>query len=411
MKNIITKINSCRICYSKNLINVYKNETSPIGEAFVSKPILNLTQKKYPINLLLCKKCGLSQLQHTVDPKVLYLNYLYETKSSYYLNLHFKNLANHLIKKYNLNSSSFIIDIGSNDGTLLNNFKKRKINVLGIEPAKKIARLSINKNIPTINNFFSYKLSKKIRKKYGAADLILANNVFANIHNINDWMKGINQLLHDDGNYVFESYYLKSLLKNKVFDFIYHEHISSFSLRPISFLAKKYKMKLFDCEKISNKGGSLRYHITKRNIQETKKLKKEKCDEKQFKLYSKKNYINLSKKKEIMKKKINNFLKKHNNINLIGLGASISCITLIYDFKIEDKFKFLLDDNKIKNGLFSPGSNIKVLPLKNYKPNKNDVFVLLAWRFRKILLSKYNHLFKENLLIDIWPKFKMNNFK
>jgi hypothetical protein len=406
MTNIIKRINSCRICNSKNLIYVYKNESSPIGEAFVSKPSINLTQRKYPINLLLCKRCGLSQLQHTVDPKVLYLNYLYETKSSYYLKLHFKNLANYLIKKYNLNNSSFVIDIGSNDGTLLNNLKKKKIKVLGIEPATKIAQLSKKKNIPTVNNFFSQELANKIKKKYGPADLILANNVFANVHNINDWMKGIDELLNEKGTYVFESYYLKSLLKNKVFDFIYHEHISSFSLRPIIFLAKKYNMTLFDCEKISSKGGSLRYHITKRNIKKTNRLKKEIYSEKLFNLYSKKNYNYLLKKKKIMKKKFELFLNKKKNINLIGLGASISCITLIYDFKIEDKFKYLLDDNKIKTGLFSPGTNIKVLSLKNYKPNKDDVFVLLAWRFRKILLSKYRYLFQKNLLVDIWPKFK-----
>lgn len=111
MNNLINKIKFCRICNSKNLMYVYKNEPSPIGEAFVEKPKINLTQKKYPINLLLCKRCGLSQLEHTIDPKVLYSNYLYETKSSYYLNLHFKNAANRLIKKYKLNSNSFVIDI------------------------------------------------------------------------------------------------------------------------------------------------------------------------------------------------------------------------------------------------------------------------------------------------------------
>ena len=223
-------------------------------------------------------------------------------------------------------------------------------------------------------------------------------------------MKGVEYLLNDNGSYVFESYYLKSLLENNVFDFIYHEHISSYSLKPINFLAKKYKMKLFDCEKITNKGGSLRYHITKKNIHQTARLKKEIYNEKIFKLYTKKNYNILSNKKKKIKKRIFSFLK-NNNVNLIGIGASISCITLIYDFKIEDKFKYLIDDNQIKKGLFSPGSNIKVLPIKNFKPKENDVFIILAWRFKKILLSKYSYLFRNNPVIDIWPKFKRNNFK
>ena len=111
MNNLINKIKFCRICNSKNLMYVHKNEPSPIGEVFVEKPKINLTQKKYPINLLLCKRCGLSQLEHTIDSKVLYSNYLYETKSLYYLNLYFKNAANRLIKKYKLNSNSFVIDI------------------------------------------------------------------------------------------------------------------------------------------------------------------------------------------------------------------------------------------------------------------------------------------------------------
>lgn len=191
MNEIIKKITSCRICYSKEIKLKFSNNPSPIGEAFVKKKTKNITQKKYPLNVLQCNNCGLVQLQHVVNPNILYDSYLYETKTSYYLENHYRILAKKLIDRFNLGKESLIVEIGSNDGTLLNNFNKNGMSIIGIEPAKKISKIANQKGIRTINDYFSSGLAKKISKKYGQADLIIANNVFANVHNVNDWMSGI----------------------------------------------------------------------------------------------------------------------------------------------------------------------------------------------------------------------------
>jgi SAM-dependent methyltransferase len=409
MSQIIKKINCCRICYSKEIKIIFSNNPSPIGEAFVKKKSIDITQKKYPLNIVQCKNCGLSQLQHVVDPNILYDSYLYETKTSYYLDNHYKILAKKLINRFNLDRESFIVEIGSNDGTLLDNFKKKRIGILGVEPAKKISKIANQKDIRTVNEYFSSGLAKKISKKYGQADLIIANNVFANVHDVNDWMAGIKILLKKNGIFVIETFYLLDLLKNKVFDFLYHEHLSVFSLKPINYLSNKYDLSFFDCEKFEHKGGSLRFFISKEKINKTRNFLKIKKEEVKFGIYKSKKFKELRNDLNIEKKKLQNYIKKNKNKSFFGLGASISCITLMYEFEIEKVFDLLIDDNKLKHDFFSPGSNIQIKSFNNCKLGKKSVVILLAWRFKKPLYKKYLKILKKKkvTIIEVWPKFKI----
>lgn len=409
MRKIIKKINCCRICYSEKIIKIFSNSPSPIGEAFVKKKCSDITQKKYPLNIVQCKNCGLSQLQHVVDPKVLYDSYIYETKTSYYLNNHYKILAKKLINKFNLGKKNFIVEIGSNDGTLLNNFKKKGLNILGIEPAIKISKIANQNNIRTMNKYFSAELAKKISKKYGKADLIIANNVFANVHDVNDWMLGIKTLLKNNGIFVIETFYLFDLLKNKVFDFLYHEHLSAFSLKPINYLSNKYGLSFFDCEKFEHKGGSLRFFISKKRKNKTARFLKVKKEEIKFGIYKSKRFKELRNDLDIEKKKLHNYIKENQDKSFFGLGASISCVTLMYEFGIEKVFDMLIDDNILKHNFFSPGSNIQIKSFNECKFKKNSVIILLAWRFKKPLYKKYLKILKKNkvTVVEVWPKFRI----
>lgn len=406
---VIKKITHCRICYSKEIKLKFSNNPSPIGEAFVKKKTKNITQKKYPLNVLQCNNCGLVQLQHVANPNILYDSYLYETKTSYYLENHYRILAKKLINRFNLGKESLIVEIGSNDGTLLNNFNKNGMSIIGIEPAKKISKIANQKGIRTINDYFSSGLAKKISKKYGQADLIIANNVFANVHNVNDWMSGIQTLLKKNGIFVIETFYLLDLLKNKVFDFLYHEHLSAFSLKPINYLSNKYGLNFFDCEKFKHKGGSLRFFISKKKINKTKNFLKVKKEEIEYDIYGLKRFVELRNNLNKEKIKIQNYIKKNKNKTFFGLGASISCITLMYEFEIEKIFHYLIDDNKLKHDLFSPGSNIKIKSFNKCKFEKNSVVVLLAWRFKKSFYEKYLKILKKQKVkvIEVWPKFKI----
>ncbi len=401
-------LKKCRICKSPIKL-LHKYRQTPLGEDFIKKN----SKKKQPLlnlNLCVCNRCNLVQIAEIVDPSKIYNNYLYETKTSITLNKHFKDYALNVTKKLNLKENDLVIDIGSNDGNLLNHFKEsRKCKVVGIEPAKHIARMSNKHGITTINSFFDKKTVKKINIKFGKARLITANNVFANIENINSWIILVKQLLAEDGFFVIESFYLADLLKNKVFDFIYHEHHSAFSLKPIEYLCKKHNLKLVHAEQTNSKGGSLRYYLCRKNSNYKKSgsissLKKREINEK---IYNKLTYTKYFKYVNSQNLKLLSFLKKNSDKKIYGFGASITCITLIYQFRLEKKIIFLYDDNKIKQGMLSPKDKILV---KNFSINdikKNSIILILAWRYQKSILKRHFKTFKKfNSVIQVMPKFK-----
>lgn len=409
MEKIYKNLKKCRGCGNGNLSIIYFNHPSPVGEAFLKKKNLKVvTNKLYPLNLLVCNKCKLCQLDIVVNPNILYKEYLYLTSTSFELLTHFKNTSKLLISKLNLRKNSKILEIGSNDGSLLNYFKLKGFDVLGIEPAKPASEISRLKQIKTINKFFDKNLVKDLEKKSLSYELIIANNVFANIDKINDWFKLISKILSKNGSFVFESSYLADVMFNNVFDFVYHEHLSYFSITAVNNLCKINNLVLFDIDHISTKGGSIRYYLTKdKNKKISKKIKSYLNKEKNTKLFHKSTFNKLKKKINLEKIRLNNFINRHSDKNIIGFGASITCITLIYEFGLENKLNFLVDDNKIKQNMYSPGSNIKVLNPNKYKFNKNDIILILPWRYQEMILKKHKKLLsKSNKVVQVWPKFR-----
>ena len=266
---------------------------------------------------MICNKCKFAQLDNIVDSNVVYKDYLYTTASSPGLINHFKKATNTLILNLKLKKNSKILDIGSNDGSLLKFFKEKGFRVLGVEPAKPASKISKSKGINTIVSFFNKNLVKKIKVNHGSFDLIIANNVFANIDDINQWMLNIKELLSEKGCFVFESSYLIDLVKNKVFDFIYHEHLSYFSITSVNNLCIRHGLSLFSCDHISTKGGSIRYYIAK-NKKISNKVKKLISNEKKFKLFNKSTYNKL--KLEINKSESLRFLKDKKLVRFWGFN-------------------------------------------------------------------------------------------
>ena len=401
-------IKKCRICKSP-LKLLHKYRQTPLGEDFVKKN----SKKKQPLlnlNLCICTNCNLVQISEIVDPKKIYKDYLYETKTSITLDKHFNNYSLKVYKKLNLNKQDLVIDIGSNDGNLLSHFKNiSKCKVLGVEPAKHIAKISNRKGINTINSFFDKKTVNKINNKYGKARLVTANNVFANIENINAWIILIKQILAKEGFFIIESFYLADLLKNKVFDFIYHEHHSAFSLKPIIYLCNKHNLKLVHAERTSSKGGSIRYYLCRKsfNCKKSKSISMLIRREKKEKIYHKSTYTKYFDYINTEKMKLLSFIKKNLNNKLYGFGASITCITLIYQFVLEKKIKFLFDDNKIKQGIFSPRDKIPVKKLMKKNIEKNSIILILAWRYQKSILKRHMKTLKSfKSIIQVMPRFK-----
>ena len=229
MSNSYTK-KKCRLCESKDIKVVLPLQDSPLCDAYLELP---KKQEFYNLKLCLCNECNFVQIDTVVDPEDIYRDYIYVTTSSPGLLKHFKTYAFEVCSFLKLDEQNLTVDIGSNDGTLLSFFKNQGHNVLGIEPSIKAASSANESGIKTIPEFFDKDLANLVVDQYGKASLITINNLFANIDNLKDFVKSIDILLDDNGVLVIESSYLLNMIDNMVFDFIYHEHLSYFSILPL----------------------------------------------------------------------------------------------------------------------------------------------------------------------------------
>jgi len=403
---------NCRACSCEDFELIFSLNDTPIGDAYVNKEKSSIVQKLYPIELYLCKNCGLAQILHVINPEILYSEYIYETLSSPGLNNHFKNYSESVIKRFKLPLGSKILDVGCNDATLLSHFKSSGMQVLGIEPAKLISSKNNENGINCISDFFNQQVANEILKKYGKFNIITANNVFANIDDLNEWIKCISILLDFNGVFIFESFYLADLVKNMVFDFIYHEHLSAFSVRPIEVLFLSNGMQLFAVEQINTKGGSLRYYVQFKNggFNKDGSVDKYLQLEKDVDLYSIKTYKEFSNKINDLKYRTKSYLNQSIELGkkIVGYGASITCTTLIYHFEIGNYISYIVDDSKAKQGLYSPGLHIPVFERFQLSIDKPDIVVILAWRFTDQIISQNKDFLNSGgcFIIPV-PEFKI----
>ena len=413
MADVIHRRSDCRGCGSPDLELVFSLRPSPIGDAYVTQERLEVPQPSYPIDLFMCKQCGLAQLLDVIDPEILYGEYIYVTASSMGLAEHFSSYVNSVTNRCRLSPGSLVIDVGSNDGTLLREFQKLGMNVLGIEPATHIAAQATADGIKTIGQFFTPALAEQVVAEYGHAKLVTANNVFANIDDLKSWVDAVNKLLADDGVFVFESYYLADLIQNMVFDFIYHEHLSAFSVKPIQALFDRVGLELIAVERVPTKGGSLRYFVQRpqgKRLANDGSVTEMLALEDRMGLYSKETYLAFASKINGLKEKTREFLAKAKDEgkSVAGFGASITGTTLIYHFEIGGYIDYLVDDNQAKQGRFSPGLHLPVLPTSVLRERKPDYVVVLAWRFAEPFISK-NRAYLEGggrFIIPV-PEFKV----
>ena len=399
------KIKKCRLCGSTNLKEVYKFNPSPIGDDY-KKKILKV--KIYELKLNMCKSCNFVQLSNVINPKKVYGEYLYVTKTSHGLAKHFLDLTNYLSKKKIIKNRSKVLEIGSNDGTLLKLLKKKCSLLLAVDPAKHLFK---DRKIKNIGDHFSLKLSNKIKNSYGKFDVIIANNVLANINDLHDIFKGIEKILNIAGYLVVETFSLYGVLQKNLVDNIYHEHLSYFTIPSLMKFAQKYNLYLIDVKFLEVKGGSLRFIFRKDYFVKNKKniiqlIKKERLVThhtfSRFKILREVNDLN--------KKKLNSFIKEKiiEGKKIAGFGASVGTTTLIYDFELQNKIPILFDNEKRRFNLFCPGTRIKVLNPNKLGKTVIDYIIIFAWRYAKIIIKKNNKLFNKNTKFILpLPKFKI----
>ena len=329
-----------------------------------------------------CPKCHNCQLSVVVDPKKMFSNYLYTSSTSKSFVDHFKLAAKKYIKEFKLSSKkSYVIDIGSNDGIALKPFKDLKFkNILGIEPAKNLAKLANKNKIKTFNGFLEKKILKKIK---GNAAIILASNVFAHSDKLKEMAECMLSLLSNKGVIIIEVQYLLNTLKDLTFDNIYHEHYNYWSLTSLTNFFNQFNVKIFRAEKISTHGGSIRIYIKKnKKIKIENSVKNLLKEEESFGIKNFENYQKFSLQVyEIRKNVINNIKKlKENNKKIIGFGSPAKATTALNFFGITDQIDFIIEDNKLKQNKFVPGVLIPIKSKIDIK-EKNLPILVLAWNF------------------------------
>ncbi len=379
----------CRVC-NNEISSFMSFGKMPIANGFIKKKDL---KKEYFYNLetCFCDNCKVFQIKKQPDPKKMFHgNYPFFSSLSKGMVKHFNSLSAKIKKNFLKKSDSFIIELGCNDGIFLKNFKDYKH--LGIEPSRNVAREASKNGVKTISEFFSYKLSNKILKKNGNADLIYSANVMCHIPNINDVAKGISNLLKYRGVLIFEDPYLGDVIDKTSFDQIYDEHVFLFSALSVKNIFSKFNLNLFKVERLQTHGGSMRYYLRKeKKIKNYYNVNKIIISERKRKLHLMQTYIQFKKNCENFKKNFKNFLlqNKSKNINVIGYGATSKSTTILNYCNInKDLISQIFDITKLKQNKLSPGTHI---PINNFDYNlntKKDYYVLFAWNHKKEILNK-----------------------
>lgn len=393
MSELSYRRRDCRLCHGTELDLVLKLTPTPLADAYIPPAQARVPQPVFPLDLFLCRGCGFAQLLDVVQAQAIYLDYIYETVSSLGLVEHFDQYAAEVLERIRPPAGSLVADIGSNDGTLLKSFQKRGMKVLGIDPAREIARRATAAGVETLPEFFTVPLAKRLRRERGPAAIITANNVIANIDNLDEVVAAVRELLALDGVLVFESYYLGDLVSNMVFDFIYHEHISSFAVKPVELFFRRHGLELVDVLRVPTKGGSLRYTIQLADgprkvapiVAQLKEL------EARQGLDRPETFSQFNARIESAKQAVLGFLRplKAQGKKIAGYGASATTTTLLYHFELGGLLDYLVDDYPAKQGLLSPGLHLPVLPSEAIDQRRADYVVVLAWRYYEPIMRHH----------------------
>ena len=377
----------------KNFLNL---GNQPIANSFLNSISKRSLKKEYFYKLIVCfdTKNFLVSVKDPVNPKIQYTDqYAHRASESATMREAFRSIALKLQKRF---KPKRVMEIGSNDGVFLKNFPKNK--VIAVEPCKNLARLTIKK-FRTYPNFWNKKLSNQILSENSKIDLIFSSNTISHIPNLKETFEAVNQTLSDNGVLVIEDPSLSSIIKINSYDQFYDEHVYVFSTLSMMNIVKDYNLKLFDVEKITNHGGSLRYYIckNKKDYKITSRLKKNIIEEKKLGLNKFITFKNFAKRVEKSKKNLLSLLNKlkKKNKKIISYGATYKSTTVFNYCKIgTEYFHYVTDTTKNKQGKFTPGMHIPILPPEKGFNESVDYAYLGAWNFKKEILKKEKEYIK-----------------
>lgn len=403
MHKKLTK-NKCLVCGSNRIFRYLNLGETALANSFLKKTQLKVQELRAPLEVFYCKDCHLAQLGTVVNRKSIFQKYAYASSDSPQLQKYFKDYADNVYSRFPAKAKKLTLEIASNDGILLQHFKNLGAKVLGIDPAKNIAKIANKRGIETIPKFFNLETAKMILRKYGKVGLITANNVLAHTDDPHEIIGGVKKLLDEKGVFIFEVQYLKDLLKNNEFDNTYHEHVFYFSLAPLITLLSMHDLEIFNVEQTTGQGGSIRVYATHTpsSFPLSPEIKNILAEEKKQGLYSFKTYQEFSTKPKKIKKDLVNLLKKlkKSGKTVVGYGASAKGNTLLQFSNIDAKFiDYIVDGSALKQNKYTPGTHIPVYSTTRLKTDTPDYVLILAWNYADSIIEK------ESWLKDLGVKF------
>ena len=385
--------NYCQLCGSRELTLILSLAPTPPANAFVPESALDQEQECFPLDVFHCEDCHHTQLTDVVDPAVLFENYVYVSGTSPAFVRHFEDYATKVIERFSPSADGLVVDIGSNDGTLLRFFQNAGMRVLGIDPAREIAATATADGIETLPNFFTPALAREIVDARGKAAVVTANNVFAHADDLKSIAEGIAALLAPDGVFVFEVSYLVDVFEDVLFDTIYHEHMAYHSVGPLQRFFNSIGMEFFAAERIPSHGGSLRGYVQLADgpYQNDGSVESLLAVERALGLDSSATLKDFGARIDRLGKTFTDVIRELQAAGntIAGYGAPAKATTLLYHFGIEPgTLDFIVDDSPLKQGLYSPGLHIPVVPAEILLERQPDILVILAWNFAEVIMEK-----------------------
>lgn len=381
----------CRVCGCETPERFLALGPSPLANRFLKKEYLELPEPYFPLDVYFCTTCGLVQLIDVVPAATLFGEYPYMTGASAPMRDHFAALAADLVRQQELVPDDLVVDIGSNDGTTLSNFKRYELRVLGVEPASNIAALAMAAGIDTRVEFFGAAVAESIRRGLGTARVILGTNVFAHVHDLDDFLRGVTKLLSPDGVFIIEVPYLVDMLEKTEFDTIYHEHLSYFAVRPLQVVFGRHGMRIVRLEHIVVHGGSIRVFVQNAGAEQAREVAQFLQLEAQNALDSLRTYHEFAQRVHRVKEELVALLSrlKADGARVVGYGAPAKGNTLLNFCKIgADLLEYIIDTTPFKQGCFTPGTHIPIFPEDRFHADHPDYALLLAWNYAEEIIAK-----------------------
>ena len=393
-----TLLSRCRFCDAVLRQTFVDLGMSPLCESYVSLQQLNQMEAFYPLHVYVCERCHLVQLEEYVSPEHIFTEYAYYSSYADSWLQHAKHYTELMIERLGLDSHSHVVEVASNDGYLLQYFVERNVPVLGIEPAANVARVAINKGVPTRIEFFGIESARRLVSEGIRADLLLGNNVLAQVPDLNDFVAGLKILLHPQGVITIEFPHLMCLVAQNQFDTIYHEHFSYFSFITAEKIFAAHDLVLFDVEELSTHGGSLRIYARHRDDASkpvSERARELRQRELKAGLTTIAYYAAFGEQVKETKRKLLDFLiqAKRSGKTVVGYGAPGKGNTLLNYCGIRTDFlDYTVDRNPYKQGMFLPGTHIPIYHPDRIRQTKPDYVLILPWNFKDEIMHQMAYI-------------------